>query len=78
MCSRKNNIECKESILTPKTFFSALYIFKWTFGNIFLYFGLIMPMVPILESKSQNGTQIFKSLKMVPFFVETFDVCPCR
>jgi len=37
-----------------------------------------MPMVPILESKSQNGTQIFKSLKMVPFFVETFDVCPCR
>ena len=29
-----------------------------------------MPLVPILESKSQNGTQIFKSLKMVPFLLE--------
>jgi len=27
-----------------------------------------MPLVPILESKYQNGTQIFKSLKLVPFF----------
>jgi len=40
--------------------------------------GLIMPLVPILESKSQNGTQMFKNLKMVPFFVETSHVCPCR
>jgi len=37
-----------------------------------------MPLVPILESKSQNGTQIFKSLKMVSFFVETSHVCPSR
>jgi len=37
-----------------------------------------MPLVRILESKSQNGTQIFKSLKMVPFFVETSHVCPSR
>jgi len=29
-----------------------------------------MPLVPILESKSQNGTQIFKSLKMVPFLLK--------
>ena len=29
-----------------------------------------MPLVPILESKSQNGIQIFKSLKMVPFFLK--------
>jgi len=35
-----------------------------------------MPLVPILESKSQNGTQIFKSLKLVPFFVKTSQVCP--
>jgi len=35
-----------------------------------------MSFVPILESKSQNGTQIFKSLKMVPFFVKTSHVCP--
>jgi len=40
--------------------------------------GLIMLLVPSLESKSQNGTQIFKSLKMVPFFVETSHVCPFR
>ena len=40
--------------------------------------GLIMHLVPILESKSQNGTQIFKSLKMVSFFVETSHVCPFR
>jgi len=37
-----------------------------------------MPLVPILESKSQNGTQIFKSLKLVPFFVKTSHVCPFR
>jgi len=37
-----------------------------------------MPLVPILESKSQNGTQILKSLKMIPFFVETSHVCPFR
>jgi len=37
-----------------------------------------MPLVPILESKSQNGTQIFESLEMVPFFVETSHVCPFR
>jgi len=37
-----------------------------------------MPLVPILESKSQNGTQIFKSLKMVHFFVKTSHVCPFR
>jgi len=37
-----------------------------------------MPLVPILESKSQNGTQIFKSLKIVPFFVEMSHVCPFR
>jgi len=37
-----------------------------------------MSLVSILESKSQNGTQIFKNLKMVPFFVETSHVCPCR
>jgi len=30
-----------------------------------------MPLVPILESKSQNGTQNFKSLKLVPFFVKS-------
>jgi len=35
-----------------------------------------MPLVPILESKSQNGTQIFTSLKIVIFFVETSHVCP--
>jgi len=35
-----------------------------------------MPLVPILESKSQNGTQIFKSLKLIPFFVKTSHVCP--
>ena len=29
-----------------------------------------MFLVPILESKSQNGTQIFKSLKMVPFLLK--------
>jgi len=37
-----------------------------------------MPLVPFLESKSQNGTQIFKSLKMAPFFVETSHVCLFR
>jgi len=37
-----------------------------------------MPLVPILELKSQNGTQIFKSLKMVLFFVEMSHVCPSR
>jgi len=37
-----------------------------------------MPLVPILESKSQNGTQIFKSLKMAPFFVKTSHVCPVK
>jgi len=37
-----------------------------------------MSLVPILESKSQNGTQIFKNLKMVFFFVETSHVCPFR
>jgi len=35
-----------------------------------------MPLVSILELKSQNGTQIFKSLNMVFFFVKTFHVCP--
>jgi len=35
-----------------------------------------MSLVPILESNSQLGTQIFKSLKMVPFFVKTSQVCP--
>jgi len=35
-----------------------------------------MPLIPILESKSQNGTQILKSLKIVYFFVETSHVCP--
>jgi len=39
-------------------------------------FGLVMPLAPILESKSQNGTQIFKSLKLVPFFVKTSHVFP--
>jgi len=34
-----------------------------------------MPLVSILESKSQNGIQIFKSLKLVPFFVKTSHVC---
>jgi len=34
-----------------------------------------MPLVPILESKSQLRTQIFKSLKMIPFFVKTSQVC---
>jgi len=37
-----------------------------------------MPLVPILESKFQNGIQILKSLKIVPFFVETSHVCPFR
>jgi len=37
-----------------------------------------MSLISILESKSQNGTQIFKSLKMVSFFVETSHVCPFR
>jgi len=35
-----------------------------------------MSLVHILESKSQNGTRIFKSLKLVPFFVKTSQVCP--
>jgi len=35
-----------------------------------------MPLVPILESKFQNGTQICKSLKLVHFFVRTYQVCP--
>jgi len=39
-------------------------------------FVLIMPLVPILESKSQLGIQIFKSHKLVPFFVKTSQVCP--
>ena len=43
---------------------------------IFLKKGLIMPLVIILESKSQNGTQIFKSFKLVPFFVKMSQVCP--
>jgi len=30
-----------------------------------------MSLVPILKSKSQFGTRIFKSLKFVPFFVKT-------
>jgi len=30
-----------------------------------------MSLVPILESKFQNAIQIFKSLKLVPFFVKT-------
>jgi len=38
--------------------------------------GLIMSLVPNLESKSLNGTQIFRSLKLVPFFVKTSQVCP--
>jgi len=29
-----------------------------------------MSLVPILESKSQNGIQIFKSLKIVPFLLK--------
>jgi len=29
-----------------------------------------MPLVLILESKSQNDTQIFKSLKMIPFLLK--------
>jgi len=33
---------------------------------------------PILKFKSQNNIQIFKSLKMVSFFIETSHVCPCR
>jgi len=33
-------------------------------------------LVPILKSKSQFGIQIFKSLKMVSFFVKTSQVCP--
>jgi len=37
-----------------------------------------MPLVSILESKSQNGTQILKSPKMVPFFIETSHVFPFR
>ena len=35
-----------------------------------------MPLVSILESKSQIGTQIFKSLKLVPYFVKTSQVFP--
>jgi len=31
-----------------------------------------MSLVSILESKSQDATQIFKSLKWVPFFVKTY------
>ena len=29
-----------------------------------------MPLIPILESKSQNGIQIFKSLKLIPFLLK--------
>ena len=29
-----------------------------------------MPLILILESKSQNGIQMFKSLKMVPFLLK--------
>jgi len=36
----------------------------------YLKFGLIISLVSILESKSQNGTQIFKSLKIVSFFLK--------
>jgi len=46
--------------------------------STYIFIGLIMSLVPILESKSQNGTQIFKSLKLVPFFVKTSHVCPFR
>jgi len=35
-----------------------------------------MPLVSILESKFQNGTQIFKSLKLIPSFVKTSHICP--
>jgi len=31
--------------------------------------GLIMSLVPILDSKSQIGTRIFENLKLVPFIV---------
>jgi len=34
-----------------------------------------MSLVSILQSKSQNDTQIFKSLKLVPFFVKTSQIC---
>jgi len=37
-----------------------------------------MPLVSILESKSQNGTKIFKSLKLVPFFDKTSHICHFR
>jgi len=37
-----------------------------------------MPLISILESKSQNGTQIFTSLKMVPFFVKMSHVDAVR
>jgi len=49
----------------------SLYLFI-----LILFKGLIMPLVPILESKSQNGTQIFKSFKLVSSFVKTSHVCP--
>jgi len=38
---------------------NSLEIPRWDFRNPNnFFFGLIMPLVPILESKSQNGTQI--------------------
>jgi len=43
---------------------------KRDFKIVINFKDLIMPLVPILESKSQNGTQIFKSLKMVPFLLK--------